>query len=353
MPDAFRSIMVLCLILLSACRSGSEPVVTAPPAQPSLPTGTPPAPSLTPESTAAVTPTVIVPEILDSNMLTGRIVFSSEGDVYTMNADGSDRRRLTDHPDEDFDAVWSPDGTQIAFRSHRDGNEEVYVMNADGSAQTNLTQSRGADYSPAWSPDGSRIAFASSRDKGGGLDIWVMNADGSDPRRITDERGIQEYPGWSPDGQRLVFACTFGRILPEGVGDFEICVVNADGTGLVQLTDSPGTSKLPAWSPDGNFIAFQSDRNGWPTLPDYTPPGYDSESFGDKEIFVMRADGTNPVNLTNQPREGDSMPAWSRDGYLIFSRDGCLMVITADGQSLVRVTQGICADAFPDWHQTE
>ena len=352
MTITFRRIVIIFLIVLSACRPESPSAATPVPTQLSPLPDTATAPSRTPESMATATPTVIVSETLDPNVLTGRIVFSSEGDVYTMNADGSDSRRLTDHPDLDFDPVWSPDGTRIAFRSHRDGNEEVYVMNADGSEQTNLTQSPGADYSPAWSPDGSQIAFASSREKAGGLDIWVMNADGSGPQRITNEPGIQEYPSWSPDGQRLAFACTFGRILPQGAGDFEICVVNADGTGLVQLTDSPGTSKLPAWSPDGKFIAFQSDRNGWPTLPDYTPPGYDSESFGDKEIFVMAADGTNPVNLTNHPREDDSMPAWSRDGYLIFSRYGCLMVMTADGRNLVQITPDVCAEDFPDWHQT-
>ena len=71
--------------------------------------------------------------------LTGRLVFDHEFDIWTMNADGTDRVRLTDHPAEDFDPVWSPDGTMIAFRSHRDGNEEIYVMAADGSGQRNVT----------------------------------------------------------------------------------------------------------------------------------------------------------------------------------------------------------------------
>ena len=73
-----------------------------------------------------------------------------------MNADGSDVTRLTVDPALDFDPVWSPEGDQIAFRSHRDDNEEVYMMNADGSNQHNLT---GGDYSPAWSADGYLIFF--------------------------------------------------------------------------------------------------------------------------------------------------------------------------------------------------
>jgi Tol biopolymer transport system component len=281
-----------------------------------------------------------------SDDLTGRLVFSTEGDVYVMNADGSERTRLTTHPDEDFDPAWSPDGTRIAFRSHRDGDEEVYVMNADGSVQTNLTNNPTSDYSPAWSPDGTQIAFASDRAGRSGNDIWIMDADGANPVQITAIAGISEYPTWSPDGSRIAFACTFGRRLPEGVGDFEICVVNADGTELVQLTDEANQSKLPAWSPDSEQIAFQSSRLGWPT-----PPAYDEEGSGDYEIYVMNADGTEQVNLTEHPRENDEFPAWSRDGRLVFSRHGCLMVMNADGSEVSPVETCRDGGQFADWWQ--
>lgn len=285
--------------------------------------------------------------------LTGRIVFSYEHDVYVMNADGTERTQLTTHPDMDFDPVWSPDGTRIAFRSHRDGDEEVYVMNADGSDQTNLTNNLTSDYSPAWSPDGALIAFASNR-LSRGNDIWVMNADGSNPVRITDIPGISEYPTWSPDGSQIAFACTFGRVLPQGVGDFEICVVNADGTELVQLTDEEGESKLPAWSPDGKTIAFASNRLGWPTLPDYVPPGYDEDNFGEFDIYQMNIDGSNRVNLTNNPRQDETMPAWSPDGWLLYSRYGCLMATHPDHSEPIQLTpNNLCADSFPTWWQPD
>jgi Tol biopolymer transport system component len=266
-----------------------------------------------------------------------------------MNADGSARTQLTTDPAEDFDPVWSPDGSKIAFRSHRDGNEEVYVMNADGSIQANLTNTPTSDYSPAWSPDGAKIAFASNRLNPAGNDIWLMNADGSNPTRLTDIPGISEYPSWAPDGRRLAFHCTFGRRLPQGVGDFEICVVSLDSLEVVQLTDAPGESKLPAWSPDGTRIAFETNRAGWPTLPDYTPPAYESERFGEFELYVMNTDGSGQVNVTNHPREDDSFPAWSPAGRLVFSRYGCLMVMNADGSGLAPLASCEDGGQFPDW----
>ncbi|HET9909496.1 MAG TPA: hypothetical protein VFQ23_22810 [Anaerolineales bacterium] len=327
------------LFLLTAC-ANNQSLVTV--------TETPDISSITTET---VSPATQTPDSKDEvNSLAGKIVFSAEGDVYVINADGSGRTRLTTNREEDFDPVWSPDGTQIAFRSHRDGNEEVYVMNADGSNQLNISNAPRGDYSPAWSPDGVWIAFMSDRN-GGNPNVWVMEPDGSNPRQVTDMPGISEYPSWSPDSARIAFHCTFGRILSNGTGDFEICVVNVDGTDLIQLTDTDGENKLPAWSPDGSKIAFQSNRDGWPTLPDYEPPGYDPREFGDDEIYLMNADGTDQTNITNNPREDEEFPAWSRDGHLVFSRYGCLIAITADGTGPTPI--GSCEEGghFPDWYQ--
>jgi Tol biopolymer transport system component len=356
MIDPTRPLMMLFLTTaLLACagtpaQMPTSSVLPDTPASTLLPTPVRGAPSPAPASSS---PNLAATSSLQTiHPLTGRIVFSHDQDIYVMHADGSQRARLTTEPAPDFDPVWSPDGATIAFRSHRDGNEEVYLMNADGSDQRNLSQAPGTDYSPAWSPDGTTIAFHS--DRSGSSSIWVIRPDSTDLRQITTIPGISEYPTWSPDSTRIAFHCTFGRVLPQGVGDFEICVVNADGTGLTQVTDAPGESKLPAWSPDGSTIAFQSNRHGWPTLPGYVPPAYEPDRFGEFEIYLMNSDGSDVVNLTNHPREDDTEPAWSRDGRLVFSRYGCLMVMTANGSGLMQLTpDGACADGFPDWYQPE
>ena len=144
-------------------------------------------------------------------------------------------------------------------------------------------------------------------------------------------------------------------MLPGGTGDFEICVVNSDGTGLTQLTDAPGESNLPAWSPDGGIVAFQSNRLGWPTLPEYVPPGYDPERFGEFDIYVMNADGSGVLNLTNHAREDDTFPGWSRDGHLVFTRYGCFIVMSALRSGVEQLSTGSCTGTdsgeFPDWYQ--
>jgi TolB protein len=103
---------------------------------------------------------------------------------------------VTNHPANEFTPAWSPDGSQIAFESYRDGNSEIYVMDANGSNPVRLTDDPAWDRDPAWSPDGSRIVFQSARDCNG--EIYVMNADGSNPVRLTRDASSDDDPAWSP-----------------------------------------------------------------------------------------------------------------------------------------------------------
>ena len=175
-----------------------------------------------------------------------------------MNADGSEQRRLTSEA-WGGELAWSPLGNKIAFVSRRDGNAEIYVMNADGSGLRRLTRNTVGDRNPVWSPDGRRIAFESN------WQLNVMNADGSGQRRLTRNGGRNFAPAWSPDGQKIAFERRLGRKKYgpcSGCGrasTFEIWVMNADGSGQQRLTTQ---GAQPGWSPDGQKIAFMSERDG-------------------------------------------------------------------------------------------
>ena len=178
-----------------------------------------------------------------------RIAFDGGRDVWVMNPDGSGQRSLT--PAAHWwsgSPAWSPDGRKLAFtrraRVWAAGKAHIYVVNADGSERRRLTQRGG---SPAWSPDGGKIAFDGGQryrlDRTPPHGIFVMNADGSEQRRLT-LRGWS--PAWSPDGQMIAFD------RPVGTGA-ELVVMTADGRRERRLMRTDGgvlSHVLPwAWSP--------------------------------------------------------------------------------------------------------
>src|SRR6266516_5908769 len=154
---------------------------------------------------------------------------------------------------------------------------DIYVINSNGTGLTRLTTDPAYDASPTWSPDGSKIAFMSLRDGNG--EIYVMNADGTNPVALTNHAGSDEQPAWSPDGRKIAFASNRD-------GHYEIYLMNADGTGVTRLTAGPDHySAGPRWSPDGRRIAF-------------TAGYYDAWPSGYNLVRIVRADGTEPVDLT-------------------------------------------------------
>jgi TolB protein len=141
---------------------------------------------------------------------------------------------------------------EIAFSSSKDGNSEIYTINKNGSNLRKLTHSFGIDVSPVFSPDGSSIALVS--DRGGSPQIYIMDATGSGIRRITFEGSYNTSPTWSPDGKWIAYTGMKG-------GKNQIFMVKSDGTELRQLTLN-GNNESPSFSPDGLFLAFDSDRDG-------------------------------------------------------------------------------------------
>jgi Tol biopolymer transport system component len=168
---------------------------------------------------------------------TGRIafvrLFPTETEIYSLESNGHDLRRLTHTRGEDDDPAWSGDGQHIAFSSDRAGNFEIYVMNADGGDLRRVTTSRGADeYGPAWSPDGTRIAFWRRKDDGDS--IVVINSDGTNEHTISGRRRDTEFPAWSPDGESIAYVRD-----DESLDMAHIWVMRSDGSEKHKLIDGP------------------------------------------------------------------------------------------------------------------
>jgi len=238
--------------------------------------------------------------------ITSKIVFDgylpdNSRQIFIMNSDGANLTRLTYYGAANYGPSLSPDGTKVLFTAGGD-QPGIYVMYADGYGLTRLTAENDSD--AVWSPDGTKIAFASRRSNplGASAQIYIMNSDGSNPVRLTLSNGDNFHPAWSPDGTKITFSST--RDAADGS---EIYRMNADGSGQTRLTFTNNNSNS-SWSPDGTKITFQSKR--------------DHASAGDNdEIYVMNADGSNQTRLTFSTGEDTCRtPAWSPDGQeIVFS----------------------------------
>ena len=162
-----------------------------------------------------------------------------DSDIFTIDpVAGSQIARLTASPGIDVSPSFSPDGSRVAFVSERGGGPQIYVMNADGSNAKRVSFSGTHNTDPSWSPKGDKIAFV-GRD--GGFDVFTVNVDGSGMERVTQGAGDNEDPSWSPEGDFLVFSST-------RTGSEQIWLANADGTHQVQLTEGAGGYSNPHWS---------------------------------------------------------------------------------------------------------
>jgi Tol biopolymer transport system component len=292
--------------------------------------------------------------------LAGRIAYKTSAgggahcyEVFVINADGSEIRQLTQPETVGFNLQWSPDGRRVALEGTC-GREwyDICIIEADGTGLRAITKGPGSNREPAWSPDGSRIAFTKGPEGGGNRDIYVVGADGTGETRITDDPGDERDPTWSPDGASLAYVARSGaekiQLIPvsggtprvltaEGTSNespafshdgkriafssdrsakpesaytakvrgqpgseslpvtsaHDIFVVDVGGRGVTRLTSDASANYTPVWSPDDRHIAFISDRDER------------------QELYVMGADGTNPVRLSQQ--EGDAgSPSWTR-----------------------------------------
>ena len=210
------------------------------------------------------------------------------GAIYIMHTDGTDLIRLAGFSvNIPYASCWSPDGKQIAFTVIHERGTDIYVMDTDGSHTAQLTNDA-SSFELEWSPDGWHIVFTSNRD--GDYEIYVMDADGSNVIQLTHNDVDDFEPHWSPDGNHITFWSRLDELFRS-----DVYTINADGSDLIQLTDT-GENKRPVWSPDGARIAFMSGR-------------IERYSHWDYEIYVMDADGTNVVQITRNLWD-DLDPVW-------------------------------------------
>ncbi len=301
----------------------------------------------------------------------GRIAFRSTRndvwDIYTINPDGSDLVNMSNHSGRDWDFVWSPDGRRLAFISSRHDDDpegcnmwcttEIYTINADGDELTRLTNVSSKNRSMNWSPDGSRIVFVSSRDDvdpsgclfNCNFEIYVMDNDGSNQIRLTNDLYPDNWPIWSPDGSRIAF-------ISYRDGNAEIYIMNIDGSRVTRLTNNPANDFWPVWSPDSSRIAFISDRNH-----------PDSECLFEQcqyDIFVMSAPEVQPqtatengliqIHGTNSFFVNVNSLGWSPDSKKIVSHvinddNYEIFVADADGSGIEYLINTPDNDLAPVW----
>jgi Tol biopolymer transport system component len=259
----------------------------------------------------------------------GRIAFESaeDGDweIFTMSPNGSGRTQLTYNSTWDQNATWKG-MSQLAFRSGRNGGFDVYRMEADGTQQVRISTSLASllltETEIAYSPNGARIAFQA------GSEIYVMNANGTGIVNLTNHPAHDTDPTWSPDGASIAFWSTRS-------GNAQLHIIPAAGGAATQITfyeSLGGTAIHPDWSPDGQWIAFL-----W------------TGSSDDGELYRVRPNGSELTRLTHTAA-GESSPSWSPDSKrLAYARDGEIWVMKKDGTGQVNITGTGTMEAHPVW----
>jgi TolB protein len=270
-----------------------------------------------------------------------RIAFTSDRDatkerrskeIYIVDYDGFNPRRVTVNGSLNILPAWSPDGTSLAYVSYRQGSPAIYLARIfEGKSVPNVTGERGDSqaFAPVFSPDGKRLAFASNR--AGNMDVFVADADGSGARRLTTAQGSDTAPCWSPTAQEIAF--TSNR-----AGTPQIWIMDSDGLNVRRLTS----------------VGTYNDGCAWNPAKQYSEIAYTSRlESGGFDIAVVDL-ATRQVRQITQGRGSCEYPSWAPNGrHLAFSckRGGRWEITVSDreGRSLQTLSTGPGNNVQPDW----
>ncbi len=272
------------------------------------------------------------PEISAEGILIFNTARDGNPEVYSMWPDGSHLKNLTNNPAADGIPMVNREGSVVTFASARDGNLEIYKMKIDGSGLTNITNNGSYDYDPAPSEAGDKFAWVAAVGPGASQ-IFVANIDGTNAAPITTDPVGAYNPNWSPDDTKIVFASSRDNNNGE-----EIYLMDSNGKHQTRLTFTSGRDFYPIFTPDGQHIAFTSERDGH------------------GQIYLMNLDGSNQVNISNNAY-WDQLPYFNYEGTKMSfqsSRDepnGNIYIQNVDGTGLQRITFDSAGDAYPAWSE--
>lgn len=249
-------------------------------------------------------------------------------ELYIMDYDGYNPRRVTVNRSLNILPAWSPDGRLLAYVSYRQGVPDVFLAAIFEGRSSNLTGGKGQAFAPSFSPDGKRVVFASSRS--GNMEIWVANVDGGDPRQLTSHGASDTAPTWSPTGQEIAFTS-------DRAGTPQIYVMDSEGLNVRRLTTEGSWNDAPTWNPSKL----------------YSEIAYTARIEGGFEIAVVDL-ATHQVRQVTGGRGSCEYPSWAPNGrHLAFAcgRGGKWQIAVSDrmGQTVRMLPAGPGKNEQPDW----